>query len=233
MASRALLISSASVPLATLMTCRTCFASRTFSALSAREIPSPSPRSYPLSHSSRRPMSLATAADSFRDLYLGCLTSTPVTSAATALSSVHDSTGLPWWAVVGCATAALRGALLFPAHVTAQKTIVKRATLYKQFDEQLIPFLRAKVREQQLARGMSDREARARFDRLRQALYKDKVVEYNCAATKMYVPFLLQIPLWVSMSMAIRRLAGILEGRYQMADDMVMEIVLTWAPLFS
>ncbi len=46
--------------------------------------------------------------------------------------------------------------------------------------------------------------------RIQKQLVKDKVVEYNCAATKIFLPFLLQIPLWISVSMALRRMAGTL-----------------------
>ena len=38
-------------------------------------------------------------------------------------------------------------------------------------------------------------------------LRQDKIVEYNCAAQKLFVPFLLQIPVWITVSMALRRLA--------------------------
>ena len=48
--------------------------------------------------------------------------------------------------------------------------------------------------------------------RARRLVVQDKIVEYNCARSKILLPFLLQIPLWLSVSMALRRLVGTLPG---------------------
>ena len=58
---------------------------------------------------------------SAHEVYVDCLHSVPVTLAMRQLCDFHDSTGLPWWAVVGCGSLFLRGLLMFPAFVTSQK----------------------------------------------------------------------------------------------------------------
>ncbi len=45
------------------------------------------------------------------------------------------------------------------------QTIVKRAVLYKELDEHIIPLMRKVMRKQQLAKGWSDKIARVKFDK--------------------------------------------------------------------
>ncbi len=113
----------------------------------------------------RRDFSLASSAESFRLFYLSLLDSTPVTFISGQLCQLHDATGLPWFAVIAGVTVAVRGAGLLPAHVTAQKTIVKRAVLFQQLDKQLIPLLKQKVREKQIRKGWTDDLAKAKFNK--------------------------------------------------------------------
>ena len=68
-----------------------------------------------------RSLSLESAMQSLQLFYFGCLKSAPVTLMMEQLCAVHDSTGLPWWAVILTVTVTLRGLLLFPACVTSQK----------------------------------------------------------------------------------------------------------------
>jgi len=51
-------------------------------------------------------------------------------------------------------------------------------------------------------------------------IYKAKVVEYNCAAAKTFLPILLQLPVWVFTTAAIRNLIYM---RHQSGSSDAME----------
>ena len=78
-----------------------------------------------------RSLSLEAAQQSVQLFYFGCLKSVPVTFVMEQLCAFHDSTGLPWWAVVAMTTVTLRGLLVFPASVTSQKVLHLRRSNYR------------------------------------------------------------------------------------------------------
>ena len=43
--------------------------------------------------------------------------------------------------------------------------------------------------------------------RASQQIYRSKVIEYNCASSKIFLPILFQIPIWIFTTAAIRNLA--------------------------
>ena len=163
--------------------------------------------------------------DYFMSKYVALGTSWPVESMADFLCRIHDTTGLPWWATITLYTVGMRYCCLLPAHIVSQKTSVKRTILWYQLDKQFIPNLRKAVEQLQRQKNWSHHYARNKFSTLQARLVKEKVEEYNCGAARVYVPFVLQVPVWITTSLAIRRLSSrIFDGDTPMFMDKFAEM---------
>merc|ERR1712066_473062 len=146
------------------------------------------------------------SVQSVHEVYVDCLYSVPVTLVMRQLCDFHDATGLPWWAVVGCGSLILRGLLMFPAFVTSQKTIAKRTNVFLTMDRKYIPELRRQAHEMVRLHGWSEDKAKWQFHVSRSKLQNDLIIRENCAAVKIYAPWFLQLPFWITTSLAIRRM---------------------------
>ena len=78
---------------------------------------------------------------------------------------------------------------------------------FSELDEVIIPSLRKATAVKARQSGWSEQNAKLQFARVQRRIVDEKTIEYNCAPQKMYMPFIIQIPLWVLMSMALRRLS--------------------------
>ncbi|XP_059095733.1 cytochrome c oxidase assembly protein COX18, mitochondrial-like isoform X2 [Tigriopus californicus] len=158
---------------------------------------------------SRRAMSSTEAVQAVNGILVQVLGSYPVTSMAEALAYVHDTTGCSWAGTIVGAAVFLRFGLLLPAQVTSQKVAAKRVLLHKEMDSQLIPELQRATAFLSKERGWSEEMAKKKFNRAQRLMVKEKIIEKNCAASKLFLPFMIQIPIWITLSLAVRRLLSV------------------------
>jgi len=152
----------------------------------------------------------------FSSMYLKMIDLPAVHWIEDSLCQLHSVTGLPWWALIIACTATARLVLTGPAHVTAQKVAAKRLLLAKEMEEVQIPSIKKATDRQVLLNKWNKEKAKKGFDRVARLTYEKKVVEYNCHHAKLYVPFYIQIPLWVFISIGLRNMSTmrvVSEGR--------------------
>jgi len=118
----------------------------------------------------------------------------------------HDATGLPWWGTFILSTVGLRAVISLPAQITSQKVACKRQLLNKEMENTLIPSLKKATDAHVKINGWSEQQAKKSFARVAREIYSQKVIEYNCHMSKLFLPLYIQIPFWICMSMGIRNL---------------------------
>ncbi|KAI1319932.1 Cytochrome c oxidase assembly protein cox18, mitochondrial [Mortierella claussenii] len=131
---------------------------------------------------------------------------TLLTSTHYILESIHAS-GLPWWATIFCATFLLRTAITTPVAIYQQRAVGRMMAL--------TPVLQAWLQTLKTSVGV-DHKLRgydyATFNSAIQEAYRAKVKElYSAHRCNPRVSFLLpwvQIPLFITMSLTIRGMAG-------------------------
>merc|ERR1719342_578223 len=143
----------------------------------------------------------------FESLYLKVVSLPAVHYIEDAMASIHDSTGLPWWATITITTGTLRLLLTMPAHITQQKVMAKRYIMSEEMNKDLLPSLQKATDRQVLINKWSKKKAQASYRRVAAEIHRNKVLEYNCHAAKMFLPMYIQIPAWIFTSVAIRNLA--------------------------
>ncbi|KAI9239141.1 MAG: 60Kd inner membrane protein-domain-containing protein [Podila humilis] len=131
---------------------------------------------------------------------------TLLTSTHCVLESIH-SAGLPWWATIFCATFLLRTAITAPVAIYQQRAVGRMM--------ELTPVLKAWLETLKTSVGV-DHKLKGRdyatFNSEIQNAYRAKVKElYSANRCNPRVSFLLpwvQIPLFITMSLTIRGMAG-------------------------
>jgi len=119
--------------------------------------------------------------------------------------------------VILCGTLVCRGGLLFPAHVVSQKTAIKRAMLFGELKHKWFPLLKKEIEKKGRDRGWSEEKAEDVFKKTKATALREKIAEHNCAGTRIWAPFWLQIPFWIACSMALRRLCG--QSREELSSE--------------
>lgn len=130
------------------------------------------------------------------------------------LAMIHDVTSLPWWVVIVSTSVGLNLLLRFPAQVFASKIVVRRRLCYQDLDENKIPALQAKISSMQSQGKLSPEDAKILFKKEAKVLIVNSKIEYNCASSKFYLPQYIQLPVWISNTIALRKL--ILDPQYQL-----------------
>lgn len=122
------------------------------------------------------------------------------------LAMIHDLTGLSWWMVIMSTSIGLNLLLRFPAQIFSSKIVVRRKLCYQDLDENKIPALQAKISSMQSRGRLSPEDAMILFKKESKQLIVHSKIEYNCASSKFYLPQYIQLPVWISMTIALRKL---------------------------
>jgi len=104
-------------------------------------------------------------------------------------------------------TAALRFLITLPAQTTSQKVAAKRYLLKKEMDEKVIPALKHATNRHVAINKWSEEKAKFNFRRVSGDLWREKVIEYNCHFSKLFLPLYIQIPVWLFSSVSLRNLS--------------------------
>lgn len=146
-----------------------------------------------LASSSELPSQLPAQGD-FASLGLGG--HTPVGLIQSALEYLHCSLHLPWWAAIIVSTVALR-TLILPLAVRVQSNAVKLNNIRPETEA-----LMAKIRQyNQSGNKMLSAQTSAKL----MALYQ----KHDCSPFKMFLMPAVQVPIFVSFFIAIRKMAAV------------------------
>ncbi|XP_072165698.1 cytochrome c oxidase assembly protein COX18, mitochondrial-like [Diadema setosum] len=141
-------------------------------------------------------------------LYESVLNSQPVHYAESVFQFGHSLTGLPWWASIALTTFTLRLVLTLPLAVYSQNIRARVENLQPEvialakraFVQRFAP--RAKQEQ------WSEKRAQRAFVGLVRRYSRELYVRDNCHPAKGSILFLVQLPMWILLSLSLRNMTG-------------------------
>ncbi|KAF5889047.1 mitochondrial inner membrane protein COX18 [Clarias magur] len=132
--------------------------------------------------------------------------SAPVHFTEQLLISSQQMTALPWWAGIVCTTLALRTVVTLPLAVYQAVIIAKIEALQKEIAE-LAQRLRYEVSVRAKEKGWSEKMCRFKFKKNLRRIVSELYVRDNCHPFKASLLIWVQLPMWVSVSLALRNIS--------------------------
>lgn len=131
--------------------------------------------------------------------------SAPVAYLQDGLVTVHDTTGLPWWATIILTTVVLRTAITLPLTVYQFKIMGRLEKISKEM-QGIFEELKMETGMAIKKFNLNEQQAKAIFAVSAKKQWTKLVVRENCHPLKTVLTMWVQIPLWVVNSVAIRNL---------------------------
>ncbi|XP_014851116.1 PREDICTED: mitochondrial inner membrane protein COX18 isoform X1 [Poecilia mexicana] len=153
-----------------------------------------------------RPASGVGGASAAGGWYGSLSDSAPVHLCENFLVSAHQATGFPWWLSIAMATASIRTCITLPLAAYQLIIIAKVEALQSEISE-LAKRLRFEVSVRGRERGWTDKQSRVQFQKNLRRLVSQLYVRDNCHPFKASLLVWVQLPLWVSLSLALRNLS--------------------------
>nr|XP_023676747.1 mitochondrial inner membrane protein COX18 [Paramormyrops kingsleyae] len=138
--------------------------------------------------------------------YESMANSQPIHLTEQLLVTVQQATGLPWWASIICTTAALRTAVTLPLAVYQMVIIAKVEGLQVEIAG-LAKRLSYEVSIRAKQQGWSEKTCRYHFKKNLRRIVSELYVRDNCHPFKASLLVWVQLPMWVSLSLALRNLS--------------------------
>ncbi|XP_060926273.1 cytochrome c oxidase assembly protein COX18, mitochondrial [Limanda limanda] len=138
--------------------------------------------------------------------YGGLADSAPVHLVEHFLVGVQQGSGLPWWLSIVAATLSVRTLITLPLAAYQLVIISKVEALQVEISE-LAKRLRYEVSVRARERGWTEKQSRFQFQKNLRRLVAQLYVRDNCHPFKASVLVWVQVPLWVSLSLALRNLS--------------------------
>jgi mitochondrial inner membrane protein COX18 len=123
------------------------------------------------------------------------------------LENVHSVTGLPWWASLCLSTFMVRTAVTLPLTIYQQKIFARLEKISEEMKE-LVPEMKKETAIAMKMYKWSDEEAKRTFVRSMKKQHDLRVVRDNCHPFKSTVVIWAQLPMWISLSMALRNMSA-------------------------
>lgn len=132
-----------------------------------------------------------------------------VLSCQSALQHIHGVTGIPWWLTIVLTTSALRLAVTFPLTVYQHIVLAKFQNLQPEIEKLAVELGRetsAAVKmfdwDQKYAQHMYKRSLKKQITKL--------IIRDNCHPFKSTIVIWVQLPMWISISCALRNMTAML-----------------------
>ncbi|KAM4555780.1 cytochrome c oxidase assembly protein COX18, mitochondrial [Odontesthes bonariensis] len=123
------------------------------------------------------------------------------------LVSAQQVSGLPWWLSIMAATLTVRTVITLPLAAYQLVVISKVETLQVEISD-LAKRLRYEVSVRAKERGWTEKQSRFQFQKNLRRLVSQLYVRDNCHPFKASLLVWVQLPLWVSLSLALRNLSA-------------------------
>ncbi|KAM4585834.1 cytochrome c oxidase assembly protein COX18, mitochondrial [Fundulus diaphanus] len=130
----------------------------------------------------------------------------PVHLCENFLVGVHQVSGLPWWLSIAVATVSIRTFITLPLAAYQLIVIAKVEVLQAEISD-LAKRLRYEVSVRGRERGWTDKQSRVQFKKNLRRLVSQLYIRDNCHPFKASLLVWVQLPLWVSLSLALRNLS--------------------------
>ncbi|CAL1685066.1 unnamed protein product [Lasius platythorax] len=135
--------------------------------------------------------------------------STLVKISQDSLLWMHDYTGLPWWSVIVLTTIMMRTAITLPLALYQQYIFAKVENLKYEMDE-IVKEMKIETNYGIYKYNWPKEYARRLYNHSMKKQWNKLIVRENCHPAKASILVLVQIPLWISLSMSIRNLCYML-----------------------
>ncbi|XP_068460289.1 cytochrome c oxidase assembly protein COX18, mitochondrial [Clinocottus analis] len=132
--------------------------------------------------------------------------SAPVHLCEDFLVSVQQVSGLPWWLSIVVATLSVRTLITLPL-ATYQLVVLSRVEVLQAEISELAKRLRYQVSLRAKESGWTEKQSRFQFKKSLRHLVSQLYVRDNCHPFKASLLVWVQLPLWVSLSLALRNLS--------------------------
>ncbi|XP_035505171.1 cytochrome c oxidase assembly protein COX18, mitochondrial isoform X2 [Scophthalmus maximus] len=138
--------------------------------------------------------------------YSGLADSAPVHLCEHFLVSVQQVCGLPWWLSIIAVTLSVRTLITLPLAAYQLVIISKVEALQVEISE-LAKRLGYEVSVRARERGWTDKQSRFQFQKNLRRLVSQLYIRDNCHPFKASLLVWVQLPLWISLSLALRNLS--------------------------
>lgn len=135
--------------------------------------------------------------------------STPVEYVQQGLISLHDYSGLPWWASIVVSTILVRTAVTLPLSIYQNKIVARLEKISLEMPD-IVKSLKAETAYAVRKFHWTEDQARMMYNHSLKKQWNNLVIRENCHPAKTMVVLWGQIPLWVVMSVAIRNMVHLL-----------------------
>nr|XP_015808279.2 cytochrome c oxidase assembly protein COX18, mitochondrial [Nothobranchius furzeri]XP_054595416.1 cytochrome c oxidase assembly protein COX18, mitochondrial [Nothobranchius furzeri] len=132
--------------------------------------------------------------------------SAPVHLCENFLVGFQQASGLPWWLSIVMATASVRTTITLPL-AAYQMLIISKVELLQAEISELAKRLAYEVSVRSRERGWTDKQERVQFKRNLRRIVSQLYIRDNCHPFKASLLVWVQLPLWVSFSLALRNLS--------------------------
>ncbi|KAL4149489.1 hypothetical protein QTP88_003430 [Uroleucon formosanum] len=153
----------------------------------------------------------------FPSWFMGLSNSAPVAYAQQFLISFHEFTGTPWWASIMLSAVALRLFITLPLTAFQHYNNSKLENLSIEFQSTVVEIQKEVVKAVKLNRWPENKAKRV-YNKAVKKYWNEMIVKENCHPAKSTVVVLVQLPLWICMSIATRNLTLMLPP----SDDAVI-----------
>ncbi|XP_017765761.1 PREDICTED: mitochondrial inner membrane protein COX18 [Eufriesea mexicana] len=126
-----------------------------------------------------------------------------------ALRLMHYQVGLPWWASIVLTTIIARSIINFPLNIVDLKNRAKQENLQNELQE-FADRIKVKVQNEAVRHQLSPAATIMLFTREFRKKQKELYLRENCHPFKTIAVILLQAPVWVGFSVAIRNMCFVL-----------------------
>ncbi|PVD39543.1 hypothetical protein C0Q70_02178 [Pomacea canaliculata] len=131
----------------------------------------------------------------------------PIGYAQNVLESIHSVTGLPWWASILVTTVLLRSLVTLPLTIYSMHIIARVEQLQPEIAK-LSQELRREVAVAVKTFGWDAKTARFKYNTTMRKLIRELYIRDNCHPAKSSLVLWFQIPMWISVSFALRNMSG-------------------------
>uniref|UniRef100_A0AAQ4RZC1 Cytochrome c oxidase assembly factor COX18 n=1 Tax=Gasterosteus aculeatus aculeatus TaxID=481459 RepID=A0AAQ4RZC1_GASAC len=132
--------------------------------------------------------------------------SAPVHLCERFLVSVQQVSGLPWWLAIIVATLSVRTLITLPL-ATYQMVIIAKVEALQAEISELAKRLRYEVSFRAKERGWTEKQSRFQFKKNLRRIVSQLYIRDNCHPFKASLLIWVQLPLWISLSLALRNLS--------------------------
>ncbi|XP_068085088.1 cytochrome c oxidase assembly protein COX18, mitochondrial isoform X2 [Anabrus simplex] len=158
--------------------------------------------------------------------------SAPVLKTQELLLHFHDISGLPWWATIIVSTVVLRTVVTLPLAIYQYYILAKVENLTVEMSA-IVQELKKETAIAIKKFNWTPKEARITYNRSLRKQWSKLVVRENCHPAKASILLLVQLPMWICLSFALRNLVYMLPHQDTAAQLTCLELSVSkflWIP---